>query len=92
MVKIRQLKGKMCECTNVRLNYIICKYFLPFSALPFNYVYDFLCCSKAFKFNEVPYVYVCFCFFCFGKEIQKNIAQFMSKSILPVFFWEIYGF
>ena len=31
----------------------ICKDLLPFSVLCFCFVYDFLCCSKAFKFNGV---------------------------------------
>ena len=29
----------------------ICKYFLPFCELSFRFVYGFLCCAKAFKFN-----------------------------------------
>ena len=30
---------------------IICKYFLPFHRLSFHFVFGFLCCAKAFKFN-----------------------------------------
>ena len=37
----------------------ICYYFLPFAGLSFHLVYRFLCCAKAFKFNQVPLVYFC---------------------------------
>ena len=30
---------------------LICKSFLPFCGLSFHFVYDFLCCEKAFKFK-----------------------------------------
>ena len=33
------------------VSHIICKYFLPFCGLPFHFVYDFLCCAKAFELN-----------------------------------------
>ena len=33
------------------INFIICKFFLPFSRLSFHFVNSFLCCAKAFKFN-----------------------------------------
>ena len=36
---------------------IICKYFLPFCGLYFHFVYGFLCCEKAFDFNQAPFVY-----------------------------------
>ena len=34
----------------------VCKYFLPFCGLSFRFVDGFLCCAKAFKFNQVPFV------------------------------------
>ena len=39
--------------------------FSPFQGLSF--AYSFLCCAKAFKFNQAPLVYFCFYFhlFCF---------------------------
>ena len=37
-------------------------YFLPFWGLSFHLDYNFLCCAKAFKFNQVPLVYFCFYF------------------------------
>ena len=36
--------------------------FLPFWGLSFHLTYSFLCCAKAFKFNQVPLVYFCFYF------------------------------
>ena len=36
--------------------YIICKYFLPFSRLPFNFVDGFLCCVKMFLFDVVSLI------------------------------------
>ena len=32
------------------VSHFMCKYFLPFCGLHFHFVYDFLCCTKAFKF------------------------------------------
>jgi len=37
--------------------HITCKYFLPFIRLSFCFVYGLLCCTKAFKFNYVLFVY-----------------------------------
>ena len=34
---------------------------LPFWGLSFHLAYSFLCCSKDFKFNQVPIFYFCFC-------------------------------
>ena len=34
--------------------------FLPFRGLSFHLAYSFLCCAKAFMFNQVPIVYFCF--------------------------------
>ena len=36
--------------------------FSPFWRLSFHLAYSFLCCAKAFKFNQVPLVYFCFYF------------------------------
>ena len=33
----------------------------------FHLAYSFLCCAKAFKFNQVPLVYFCF-YFCYSKR------------------------
>ena len=41
----------------------ICYYFLPFWGLSFHLTYTFLCCEKAFKFNQVTLVYFGFYFY-----------------------------
>lgn len=58
----------------------ICKYFLPFSGLFFCFLNGFLCCTKTFKCNLVPFVY-----FCFYHGSQKILMWFISESIWPMF-------
>ena len=67
------------------VSHIICKYFLPFSRLSFHFVDGFLCCAKDFKFNQIPFIYFCFYFFCLWRWIQKLLLWFISKSVLPMF-------
>ena len=38
------------------VSHIICKYFLPFHWLSFNFVPGFHCCAKAYKFDHVSFV------------------------------------
>ena len=40
--------------------FFIWYYFFTFWRLPFHLAYSFLCCAKAFKFNQIPLVYFCF--------------------------------
>ena len=41
------------------------------------------CSAKVFKFKYVPFVYLCFCFLCLRKHIQKkNIATVYVKECL----------
>ena len=64
----------------------ICYYFLPFWGLSFHITYSFLCCAKAFKFNQVPLVYFCF-YFCFSRRwVIQDLAWFMWLNVLPMFF------
>lgn len=73
------------------IGHIICKYF-PLSRLSFCIVDGFLCCMKAFKFSYV-FVYVCFYFSCFRRQIEKILAEFISNNILPMFYSsEFYAF
>ena len=62
----------------------ICYYFLPFWGLSFHLAYSFLCCAKAFKFNQVPLVYFCF-YFCYCRRWVIEDLWFMSSSVLPLF-------
>ena len=60
--------------------------FLLFWVLSFHLACSFLCCAKAFKFNQVPLVYFCF-YFCYSRRwvIEKILLWFMSSSVLPIF-------
>ena len=50
-----------------------------------HFVYGFLCCAKAFKFNR-PHLFIfIFIFITLGGGLQKVLLQFMSKSVLPMF-------
>ena len=56
-------------------------------SVDYRFVDGFLCCAKAFEFNQVSFVYFCSCFLCLRGQI-KNIyilLYFLSKSILPIF-------
>ena len=37
-------------------------------------LFSFLCCAKAFKFNQVPLVYFCFCFHCSRRWIIEDLT------------------
>ena len=50
----------------------------------FIFLYDLLCCMKACKFNQVPFIYFCFYCYCLGRLTQENMVQFISENILPV--------
>ena len=45
------------------------KYFLSVHRLSLHFIYGFLCCRRACKFHWVPFVYICFYFYCFGRMI-----------------------
>jgi len=40
----------------------------------FHLVYSFLCCAKAFKFNQVPLVYFCFYFHYSRRWVIEDLA------------------
>ena len=62
------------------IRYIVCKYLLSFSRLPFHFFGGFLCCAKAFYYDVVPLVYFCFCCPCLRRYIQKNTVAFYVKE------------
>ena len=76
----------------LEMNCFICYYFLPFWGMSFHLAYSFLCCAKAFKFNQVPLVYFCFYFHysgagghrgsCFGLCHQVFCLCFPLRVIL----------
>ena len=66
----------------------ICKYVLPFWVLSFHLVYGFLCCAKTFKFNSVPFIFVCLFVFIsitLGGESKMILLWFTSNNVLPMF-------
>ena len=66
--------------------HIICKYFLPFRWLSFQFVfYDFLCCTKACKFYKDLFVYFYLLIFMSISWTKKSLVYFMSENVLPMF-------
>ena len=59
----------------------------------FCFVYSFLCCAQAYKFNYVPLVYFCLCFHYSRRYIQKNITAIYVKgcSACIFFLYEFYS-
>ena len=64
------------------IEHIICKYFLPFCGLPSCFVYGFLCCAKAYRFDSVPFVYFCFYFQCFWRPTWENTGAINVRECL----------
>ena len=46
-------------------------------AVGFLFIDGILCCAKAFKFNQLPYI---FAFIPFRRQIQKNITEIYVKE------------
>ena len=57
--------------------------FFPFWGLSFHLAYSFLCCAKAFKFNQVPLVYFCVYFCCSRRWVIEDLA--LCHRVLPMF-------
>ena len=58
---------------NPLLAILVAKYSLPFNSFffIFHFVDGFLCCAKAFQFNQFSSAYFCFYFLSFRRQIQK---------------------
>ena len=71
----------------------ICYHFFTFWRLLFHLVYSFLCCAKAFKFNQVSLVYICFYFHYSRRWIIEDIALiYVIEYSAYVFLLEFYSF
>ena len=46
------------------------------------FLFGFLCCAKAYQFEEVPLVYFCFYFCCFGGLTWENICKVDIRECL----------
>ena len=73
------------------VSFFFCYYFIPFWGLSFHLAYSFLCYAKAFKFNQVPFVY-------FGRDWATSLSFFTFMhwrrkwQPTPVFLpWESQG-
>ena len=64
----------------VLAGYIICNYFLPLS---FHFICGLFCCTKAYKFDYIPLVYFCFCFYCFGGTNLIKHLYSLCQNVLP---------
>ena len=51
----------------------------------FTLLISFLCCAKASKFNQVPFIYFCFYFHYSRKWIMEDLALNYVSSVLPMF-------
>ena len=66
--------------------HIICKYFFPVHRLSFHFLYGFLCCAKAYKLDEVPFVYFWFFFLIvLGDWPEKTSVWLMLENVLLMF-------
>ena len=48
--------------------------FSPILRLSLHLVYSFLCCAKAFKFNQLPFIYFCFYFHYSRRWVIEDVA------------------
>ena len=56
-------------------------YFLFDSRRLFHFVDGFLCCAKAYQFDEAPFVYLAFIFIALGDWPKKTLLLFMSENV-----------
>ena len=62
------------------------QYYFPFRRLSFHFVYSFLCCTKVFKLNSIPFkkIFV-FISITLGGGSKRILLWFMSKCSAYVF-------
>ena len=53
--------------------------------MSFHPAYSFLCCAKAFKFNQVPLFYFCFYFHYSRRWVIEDLALIYVIKCLPMF-------
>lgn len=80
----------------VFITYMVCKYFLPFSSLPFTLLIVSFDVQKVFTLMQshlfcfVLFLFFCFCYLCFCGFIQKkSLPRPISRSFSLLFqvFW-----
>ena len=64
------------------VGHIICKHFLPVCRLPFCFVFGFLCCVKAYKFDRFHlFIFVYISFIALGDWSKKSLLWFISENV-----------
>ena len=63
-----------------------CKDFLPFCGLSFCVVQAFLCCAETLRFDQVPFVYFCFCCQFSDRWIREDVAVVYVRECLAYVF------
>ena len=77
----------VCVFLRLIVSCFTCYYFLPIWGLSFHLAYSFLCCTKAFKFNYIPFVYFCFYFHYSGRWVREDPAViYVRECFAYVFF------
>ena len=66
------------------MEYIICKYILPVSRLPFCFVEGFLHCESFLVLCTSTCLFI-FCFPCSRDCVQKILLRLISNTLLPTF-------
>ena len=51
----------------------------PILRVVFHLAYSFLCCEKAFKFNQVPFLYFCFYFHYSRRQVIEDLVLIYVK-------------
>ena len=69
------------------IRYMICKYSLPFSRLPFCFVDGFLCHEELFQFDVILHVYFCFCL-AFDVKFKIIITKTCDKEVTTYIFFQ----
>ena len=68
-------------------------FFLPFWGFSFHLAYSFLCCAKAFEFNQVLLVYFCFYFHSSRRWVIEDLALiYVIECSVCVFLSDFYSF
>ena len=74
---------------NPFIRYTICKYFLPFSRLPFHFLDSFLCCAEVIWLDVVSLVYILLLLPLLlvsnPKKERKTVVKTNVKEITPMF-------
>ena len=66
--------------------HMTCKCFLPFCGLPFQSIYSIFWCTKVLNFDEVKFIYLCFCCLNVWLSYPRNYCQIQCHKLFPCVF------